>query len=181
MKASDKDYEVDPARLTDTSKLEKNQLNLLNLVKTFYTTIVSSQASLPLQLRTVCHILNGVVCSHSPESSVDTVNSAIFLRFINPAIVSPQSYNLVQGEIPNGVRRGLTLISKVRRNNFDCFLKSKSVVVCFTCKRVHSLIPIQLYFLPISPKICSFSGSTEPSQPCSLQERGTHGALQSIP
>ena len=51
--------------------------------------------------------------THFPDSSVDTVNSAIFLRFINPAIVSPQSYGLVQGEIPNNVRRGLTFLSKV--------------------------------------------------------------------
>lgn len=51
-----------------------------------------------------------------PDSSLDTVNSAIFLRFVNPAIISPQSYNLVQGEIPVGVRRGLTFISKVTQH-----------------------------------------------------------------
>lgn len=56
-----------------------------------------------------------VVVTHFPDSSVDTVNSAIFLRFINPAIVSPHSYGLVQGEIPNNVRRGLTFLSKVSR------------------------------------------------------------------
>lgn len=54
-----------------------------------------------------------VVAEHFPDGSLDTVNSALFLRFINPAIVSPQSYNLVQGDIPNGARRGLTFISKV--------------------------------------------------------------------
>lgn len=53
--------------------------------------------------------------THFPDSSVDTVNSAIFLRFINPAIVSPQSYGLVQGEVSNNVRRGLTFLSKVCR------------------------------------------------------------------
>ena len=51
--------------------------------------------------------------AHFPDSGLDTVNSALFLRFVNPAIVSPQSYNLVQGEIPISVRRGLTFISKV--------------------------------------------------------------------
>ncbi len=55
-----------------------------------------------------------VVVAHLPESSLDTVNSAIFLRFINPAIVSPQSYGLIpQGEVPNSIRRGLTFLSKV--------------------------------------------------------------------
>ena len=57
MKCNDKDFEVDPARLTDPEKLQRNQLNLLELVQTFYTTILSSLPSLPLQLRTVCHML----------------------------------------------------------------------------------------------------------------------------
>ena len=61
-----------------------------------------------------CSLLCQVVVTHFPDSSVDTVNSAIFLRFINPAIVSPQSYGLIQGEVPNNVRRGLTFLSKVR-------------------------------------------------------------------
>ena len=57
MKCNDKDFEVDPARLTDPEKLQRNQLNLLELVQMFYTTILSSLPSLPLQLRTVCHML----------------------------------------------------------------------------------------------------------------------------
>ena len=57
--------------------------------------------------------LSQVVAEHFPDSAVDTVNSAIFLRFINPAIVSPHSYNLIQTEVPSIVRRGLTNISKV--------------------------------------------------------------------
>ena len=135
IKTSDKDYEVDPTRLMDPGKLKMNQANLLNLVESFCTTIQTSLPSLPLQLRTLCHILYSVsvyfslslfsfsvlcpqmlqvVVTQFPDSAVDTVNSAIFLRFINPAIVSPQSYGLIQGEIPNNVRRGLTFLSKVR-------------------------------------------------------------------
>ncbi len=68
-----------------------------------------------------------MVTVHFPESGLDTVNSAIFLRFINPAIVSPQSYNLVQGEISVNVRRGLTFISKAsggREGGRDCSVRS---------------------------------------------------------
>lgn len=60
MKSNDKEYEVDPARLMDPDKLERNQSNLLELVQTFYTTILNSLSSLPLQLRMVCHILYNV-------------------------------------------------------------------------------------------------------------------------
>lgn len=57
MKSREFDYEVDPARLQDPSKLEGNQRHLLEVVESFYNTILNSQQSLPLQLRTVCHIL----------------------------------------------------------------------------------------------------------------------------
>ena len=60
MKSDDRDYEVDPTRLSDPSKLEQNQSNLIDLVQTFYTTILNSLPSLALQLRTVCHILYSV-------------------------------------------------------------------------------------------------------------------------
>ena len=106
IKSCDREYEVDPSRLEDRSKLTSNQNNVLELIESFYSTILSSLPSLPLQIRTVCHVLYSVrmplatpthvmtlfapptqvVFSYFPESSIDTVNSAIFLRFINPAI-----------------------------------------------------------------------------------------------
>ena len=60
IKTSEVDFEVDPTRLSDPSKLKTNQKNLLNLVESFYHTIQESLPSLPLQLRTLCHILYSV-------------------------------------------------------------------------------------------------------------------------
>ena len=57
MKSNDCDYEVDPTRISDPSNLKTNQSNLLSLVSSFYKTILKSLPSLPLQLRTLCHIL----------------------------------------------------------------------------------------------------------------------------
>ena len=57
MKTLDCDYEVDPTRLQDPSKLQANRTRLLDVVTSFYETILNSLPSLPLQLRTVCHIL----------------------------------------------------------------------------------------------------------------------------
>ena len=62
IKTSELDYEVDPARLSDSSKLKQNQGNFLSLVHSFYSTIHKSLSSLPLQLRTLCHILYSVSC-----------------------------------------------------------------------------------------------------------------------
>ena len=85
-KFADCDYEVDPSRISDPCQLGANQQKLLQLVQSFYKTILNSLHSLPLQLRTVCHVLYQVVVTHFPDGGLDTVNSAIFLRFINPAI-----------------------------------------------------------------------------------------------
>lgn len=60
LKFVDRDFEVDPSRISDPSKLEENQANLLELVQTFCNTIVTSLPSVPLQLRTVCHVLYSV-------------------------------------------------------------------------------------------------------------------------
>ena len=60
LKQVDKDYEVDPSRMSDPSKLAENQANLLELVQTFCNTIVNSLPSVPMQLRTVCHVLYSV-------------------------------------------------------------------------------------------------------------------------
>ena len=57
MKSHDCDYEVDPTRINDPACLKTNQANLLGLVSSFYKTILTSLPSLPLQLRTLCHVL----------------------------------------------------------------------------------------------------------------------------
>lgn len=150
IKSHDLEYEVDPSRLDDPRKLERNQSNLIELVKSFYSTITNSLPSLPLQLRTVCHVLFSVVGSQSHEEGfvLDTVSSTVFLRFINPAIVSPQSYNLIQVDIPQSVHRGLTFISKVLQNlaNHVVFRKEAHMMVFnqflqqnFECSRVFAL------------------------------------------
>jgi len=60
IRSCDLDYEVDPARLSDLSKLKTNQAHLMQMVHTFYQAIQKSLPSLPLQLRTLCHILYSV-------------------------------------------------------------------------------------------------------------------------
>lgn len=60
IKNSEADFEVDPTRLSDPGKLKTNQMNLFNLVESFFSTIKESLPSLPLQLRMVCHILYSV-------------------------------------------------------------------------------------------------------------------------
>ncbi|KAG8587293.1 hypothetical protein GDO81_005630 [Engystomops pustulosus] len=54
-----------------------------------------------------------VVSQRFPQNSIGAVGSAMFLRFINPAIVSPYETGILDKKPPPRVERGLKLMSKI--------------------------------------------------------------------
>lgn len=72
------------------------------------------QCQLSTQVSTPC---SQVVSQRFPQNSIGAVGSAMFLRFINPAIVSPYEAGILDKKPPPRIERGLKLMSKV--NYFD--------------------------------------------------------------
>lgn len=73
----------------------------------------------PPQLRSMCHCLYQVLSKRfpqCPQNNIGAVGTVIFLRFINPAIVSPQEMGIVNKPMPPQVKRGLMLMSKILQN-----------------------------------------------------------------
>ncbi|XP_062393338.1 neurofibromin isoform X4 [Sardina pilchardus] len=106
-------FEVDPTRLEAGEILEENQRNLRQMTQRFFQAIVSSSTEFPPQLRSVCHCLFQVVSQRFPQNSIGAVGSAMFLRFINPAIVSPYEAGILDKKPPSRIERGLKLMSKI--------------------------------------------------------------------
>ncbi|XP_030632149.1 neurofibromin isoform X1 [Chanos chanos] len=106
-------FEVDPTRLEQTENLEENQRNLLQMTDRFFLAIINSSGEFPPQLRSVCHCLYQVVSQRFPQNSIGAVGSAMFLRFINPAIVSPYEAGILDKKPPPRIERGLKLMSKI--------------------------------------------------------------------
>ncbi|XP_048125344.1 neurofibromin isoform X2 [Alosa alosa] len=127
-------FEVDPTRLEAGEILEENQRNLRQMTQRFFQAIVSSSTEFPPQLRSVCHCLfqatchsllskatlkdkkeskKSVVSQRFPQNSIGAVGSAMFLRFINPAIVSPYEAGILDKKPPPRIERGLKLMSKI--------------------------------------------------------------------
>lgn len=50
------------------------------------------------------------------QNNIGAVGTVIFLRFINPAIVSAQEHGIVEGPVPALLKRGLMLMSKILQN-----------------------------------------------------------------
>lgn len=112
-------FEVDSARIDPSENIEQNGSNLIALTQKVFDAIVSSADTFPPQLRSMCHCLYQVLCKRfpqSPQSNIVAVGTVIFLRFINPAIVSPQETGIVNKPVPPQVKRGLMLMSKILQN-----------------------------------------------------------------
>ncbi|XP_048468774.1 neurofibromin isoform X1 [Rhincodon typus] len=128
-------FEVDPTRLEPNESLDENQRNLLQMTERFFHAIINSSSEFPPQLRSVCHCLyqatchslltkstvkekkenmkKSVVSQRFPQNSIGAVGSAMFLRFINPAIVSPYEAGILDKKPPPRIERGLKLMSKI--------------------------------------------------------------------
>nr|XP_033778429.1 neurofibromin isoform X3 [Geotrypetes seraphini] len=127
-------FEVDSTRLEGMESLDENQRWLRQMTEKFFHAIITSSSEFPPQLRSVCHCLyqatchsllskasvkekkenkKSVVSQRFPQNSIGAVGSAMFLRFINPAIVSPYEAGILDKKPPPRIERGLKLMSKI--------------------------------------------------------------------
>ena len=112
-------FEVDPARLEPSDDIDMNRKNLIALTQKVFDAILSSADKFPTQLRSMCHCLYQVLGKRFPtllQQNIGAVGTVIFLRFINPAIVSPQELGIVTKNVPSHIKRGLMLLSKILQN-----------------------------------------------------------------
>lgn len=106
-------YEVDPTRLREGESLEENQARLRQLVKTLFSRIFDSADQLPVLIRLLCHAIRRGTQTHFPEAALSAVGGLLFLRFITPALVSPQAHGICDTPSQPPMHRGLLLASKI--------------------------------------------------------------------
>ncbi|KAI0775156.1 Rho GTPase activation protein [Trametes elegans] len=93
---------------------------LMEIANSFLLTIIDSLESVPYGIRWICKQIRSLTRRKYPDATDYAICSLIggffFLRFINPAIVTPQAYMLVEGVPAKHPRRTLTLIAKMLQN-----------------------------------------------------------------
>ncbi|KAL3856417.1 hypothetical protein ACJMK2_011181 [Sinanodonta woodiana] len=122
-------FEIDPARLEPGETIEDNKRNLMIITQKVFNAIVESAGRFPPKLRSMCHCLYQVVTQRFQQSTVDAIwtviGTVIFLRFINPAIVSPYESGIIDLEPTTKIKRGLTLMCKIMQNIANHLLFTK--------------------------------------------------------
>ncbi|RKO91665.1 hypothetical protein BDK51DRAFT_19343, partial [Blyttiomyces helicus] len=110
-------FEVDPIKLTPRDDPAANLRNLKLVAQGFLDSIIGNASRVPRGFREACALIFRVVGGKFPEARVTAVGGFVFLRFFCPAIVAPESHNLVAPSAQSKeLRRGLVLITKVVQN-----------------------------------------------------------------
>ena len=93
---------------------------LMELANSFLETIFQGLDETPYGIRWICKQIRSLSKRKYPDANDQTVCTLIggffFLRFINPAIVTPRSYMLIDGQPDEHPRRTLTYIAKMLQN-----------------------------------------------------------------
>lgn len=93
---------------------------LVDLANQFLETIIQGLDETPYGIRWICKQIRSLSKRKYPDANDQTVCTLIggffFLRFINPAIVTPRSYMLIDGQPAENPRRTLTYIAKMLQN-----------------------------------------------------------------
>lgn len=105
-------YDLDPSKMNEAD-LEDNLNNIKRMAQMFLDVITSSATMLPPLCREVCAYIADRVSSQWVESKYSAVGGFLFLRFICPAIVTPETVDL---SYDPSIRKGLLLITKIIQN-----------------------------------------------------------------
>ncbi|KAJ6249416.1 ras gtpase-activating protein [Anaeramoeba flamelloides] len=112
----DSNFEIDPNRIMETNNeidLKKNKLALQKKVQDFFNIIFNSVEQVPIIIREICYYIRKITKKKFPEMELLSVGAFFFLRFICPAITSPQNYGIINTTIPHNGKRALMFLTKI--------------------------------------------------------------------
>ncbi|KAH7029196.1 GTPase-activator protein for ras-like GTPase [Microdochium trichocladiopsis] len=100
--------------------IEPRLIMLSEIANGFLNTIIDGLEEAPYGIRWICKQIRSLTKRKYPDANDQVICTLIggffFLRFINPAIVTPKSYMLIDGAPAERPRRTLTLIAKMLQN-----------------------------------------------------------------
>ena len=93
---------------------------LIEIANSFLDTIIDGLEETPYGIRWICKQIRSLTRRKYPDAQEQTICTLIggffFLRFINPAIVTPRSYMLIEQTPEENPKRTLTYVAKMLQN-----------------------------------------------------------------
>ena len=109
--------ELNPTLLPPGQDIIANQKNVQMICEKFLTAIANSVPQCALPFREICHFLKQVVSDKFPGAAETAIAGFIFLRFLCPAIVAPDGFGVISGDLQDKeLRRCLVIVTKILQN-----------------------------------------------------------------
>ncbi|RDB19915.1 Neurofibromin [Hypsizygus marmoreus] len=127
-------YDLDPSKASG-EEVKKNQRNVEIVASSFLEIVSSSVPAIPPMFREICAHIAKTVVEVWPDAKFAATGAFIFLRFISPAVVAPETIDIELPKDSNIVlRRGLMVVAKIIQNlaNNIFFGKEAHMVVLNT-------------------------------------------------
>eukprot|EP00050_Salpingoeca_kvevrii_P021079 m.106090 g.106090 ORF g.106090 m.106090 type:complete len:878 (+) comp9167_c0_seq1:64-2697(+) len=113
--------------------MDKRFAFLERVTDNFLDAIISSVNHVPYGVRWLSRIIGKLTRRRFPDAPNETIVSLIggfyLLRFVNPAIISPDAYNIINDRPSTEARAGLTLVAKIIQSIANNTAFSKDMVV----------------------------------------------------
>ncbi|KAL6059391.1 Ras GTPase activating protein ira2 [Balamuthia mandrillaris] len=113
--APEMEIEVDPTKL-EGETLKKNQARLRSTCEAFLQAIFNNLNKIPSEFREICFVLQIETKKKFPTLLYRVIGGFFFLRFLCPAIVTPDAWDIIDGPLDAKQRRRLVLVAKVLQN-----------------------------------------------------------------
>jgi len=107
-------YEVDPEKFKGDTKPNLERLRITS--QKIFDTIIADVTKWPVQVRVILQNVRKLVAGVFPNSQLKAVGAFVFLRFLCPSLIAPESFGLLKEPPSKEARRALTLIAKVLQN-----------------------------------------------------------------
>ncbi|QSL64781.1 hypothetical protein MERGE_002083 [Pneumocystis wakefieldiae] len=115
--------------------IEPRIATLMEIADSFINVIIDSIDIVPYGIRWICKQIRNLTKRKYPDTSDYSICSLIggffFLRFINPAIVTPHAYAIIDGSPGEYLRRTLTLVAKMLQSLSNKSSHSKEPYMTF--------------------------------------------------
>ena len=109
--------EIDPLREPNEAEREANMERLIDLCDTFFSAVLSTAKEVPEHVRQAFRVARDAAQAKFPDEpdvAYSSVSSFFFLRYVCPAIVSPNAFGVFPHDVHCKLRsRALTLLAKV--------------------------------------------------------------------
>lgn len=107
-------FEIDPDQVDNAEVIKQNIFNMNYLANKFFKAVLNNNDTIPFEIREIANTLQTAVLKCFPNSKYSAIGGFFFLRFVCPAVLAPEMFDMsLPEDRSTELRRPLVLVAKI--------------------------------------------------------------------